>query len=65
MLGNGEGNFSVGVIDIGYDVEVYGANVADFNGDGIFDIAISSDESSEPQAGLYVIYGQSDDLVVK
>ena len=26
-------------------------------GDGIFDIAINSDETSEPQAGLYVLYG--------
>lgn len=65
LLGNGEGNFTIGIIDLGYDVEVVGASVADFNGDGIFDIAISSDEPSEPQAGLYVVYGQSDDLVVK
>ena len=59
FLGSGNRtNFTIGVINIGYDVEVMGAAVTDFNGDGIYDIAIYSDESSEPQAGLYVLYGQ-------
>ncbi len=65
LKGNGDGTFTIGALDLGYDVEIMGASVADFNGDGIFDIAVSSDESSEPQAGLYVVYGQSDTLVVE
>lgn len=65
LRGNGDGNFTVGVLDLGYDVDAFGAMVADFNGDKIFDIAIYVDECCEPQAGLYVVYGQSDDLIVK
>lgn len=59
LRGKGDGTFLTGIIDIGYDVEPTAAAVEDFNGDGIFDIAVHSDETSEPQAGLYVLYGRA------
>ena len=40
LKGKGDGAFLVGVIDIGYDVEVTAAAVADFNGDGVFVIIV-------------------------
>lgn len=63
LKGKGDGTFIIGVLDIGYDVEVTAAAVEDFNGDGIFDIAVHSDETSEPQAGLYVLWGRADPVV--
>ncbi len=60
LSGQGDGTFIVGIIAVGIDMEVVGAAIADFNGDGIFDIAFHTDSSDEPQGGLYVLWGWSD-----
>lgn len=62
-LGNGNGTFISATVNFGYDFDIAGASVADFNGDGIFDIAVNIDDT-DIYSGLYVSYGQSNDLIV-
>ncbi len=58
LRGQGDGTFIVGILSVGLDMNVMGAAIADFNGDGIFDIAFHTREYADPHPGLFVLWGR-------